>query len=192
MPRNKVSPNDPRTAEQLATGGMIGGDRMLHHGYAKHYSKGLMPFLTKDSKPVIAEFGILKGNGLAIWCELFKHSRVLGFDIDLQHISKNRAYLESRGAFESNQPELHEYDQFLDNVEYLGKVLDGDKIDICIDDGFHSNESILMTIQSVAPYLSEKFIYIVEDNADVHKEIRRIYPDYIVINDGEITLMSNA
>ena len=33
--RNKVSPKDPRTNEQLRSGGMIGGDRMLYHGYAQ-------------------------------------------------------------------------------------------------------------------------------------------------------------
>jgi hypothetical protein len=37
VPRNKVSPKDPRTREQLKCGGMIGGDRMLHNGYAKKY-----------------------------------------------------------------------------------------------------------------------------------------------------------
>jgi hypothetical protein len=32
VPRKKVSPKDPRTTSELNQGGMIGGDRMLHHG----------------------------------------------------------------------------------------------------------------------------------------------------------------
>ena len=32
VPRLRVSSLDPRSREELARGGMIGGDRMLHHG----------------------------------------------------------------------------------------------------------------------------------------------------------------
>ena len=39
--RNRVSPFDPRTKEQLADGGCVGGDRMLDHGYASLYSSYL-------------------------------------------------------------------------------------------------------------------------------------------------------
>ena len=31
--RRKVPPYDARTAEQLRSGGMIGRDRFVHHGY---------------------------------------------------------------------------------------------------------------------------------------------------------------
>ena len=44
VPRNKVSPKDPRTNEELSMGGMVGGDRMLHHGYASKYSEYLLPY----------------------------------------------------------------------------------------------------------------------------------------------------
>src|SRR4030042_4542522 len=80
VPRNKVSPKDPRTKEQLSRGGMVGGDRMLHHGYAKKYSEYLLPYVKKDTPLTVTEFGILKGTGLSIWCDLFQNARILGLD----------------------------------------------------------------------------------------------------------------
>ena len=192
--RNKVSPKDPRTKEQLLTGGMTGGDRMLHHGYASKYSEYLLPYLKKAKKGrslTVVEFGILKGTGLAIWCDLFTGGRILGLDIDLGHIKENMENLKAIGAFRSNQPELHEFDQFIDNVEYLGTILKGDKIDVCIDDGFHSIESILSTMKSVMPYLADRAVYIIEDNRDVHKEIKIIYPNMYVDHQDELTIVSN-
>ena len=49
---------------------------MLHNGYAKYYSKYLTKYLDEakidsNQRLVIAEVGILRGNGLAIWCDLF-------------------------------------------------------------------------------------------------------------------------
>ena len=76
--RRRVSSLDTRSPEQLATGGMTGGDRMLHHGYAESYASYLAPLLGEQSLTV-AEFGIPKGTGLAIWCDLFRSARVIGF-----------------------------------------------------------------------------------------------------------------
>jgi len=190
VPRNKVSPKDPRTKKQLRTGGMIGGDRMLHHGYASKYSEYLLPYVEKDRTVTVAEFGILKGTGLAIWCDLFIGGRVLGLDIDLEHINDNMDNLRALEAFSNNQPELHEFDQFRDNIEYLGTILKGDKIDVCIDDGYHSIESILSTMKSVMPYLADDAVYFIEDNRDVHKEIKTIYPDLLVDHQDFLTIVS--
>lgn len=100
--------------------------------------------------------------------------------------------LKNLGAFKRNQPELYEFDSFLDNIEYLGMVLKGDKIDICMDDGMHSDESILSTMKSVLPYLADNFIYFVEDNPNVHKEIRSTYPDLAIDSQGELTIVSRS
>ena len=50
-----------------------------------------------------------------------------------------------------NQPELHDYDQLIDNRERLGKILGGQTLDVVIDDGLRSAESIIATWRSVAP-----------------------------------------
>jgi len=160
--RRRVSPLDGRSLEQLAFGGMTGGDRMLHHGYGPTYARYLKPLLASKGL-TIGEFGILKGTGLAIWCDLFPDARVIGFDIDLGHFEENRNALVGRGAFTCNQPELHEYDQLIDGKEHLRTILRGRTFDVVIDDGLHSRESIMTTWRSVAPHLSTQFVYFIED-----------------------------
>lgn len=162
VPRKRTSPLDQRTREQLAIGGMTGGDRMLHHGYGDTYARCLAPFLGQANL-TLGEFGVLKGTGLAIWCDLFPNARVMGFDIDLGHFEENRAKLLNRGAFKAQYPELYEYDQLLDGSELLGKLLGDNTFDIVIDDGLHSIESIVKTWRSVRPHLSERFVYLIED-----------------------------
>lgn len=98
--------------------------------------------------------------------------------------------LRALGAFVHNAPELYEYDQFLDNEQYVGEILGPDGIDICIDDGFHSVESILTTMKSVYPYLADRFVYFIEDNGAVHRDIRKLYPELMVENFGEMTVVS--
>ena len=55
VPRNKVSPRDLRTKKQLSLGGMIGGDRMLHHAYAKKYSEHLLPYVKTGKSVTVVE-----------------------------------------------------------------------------------------------------------------------------------------
>lgn len=160
--RHKVSSRDPRSPQELAFGGMTGGDRMLHHGYAPVYAKFLQPFLGMRGLR-IAEFGILKGTGLAIWCDLFPEARVLGLDIDPAHYESNRPELLRRGAFRRNSPEIFEYDQLVDGAGRLGGILKGETLDVVIDDGLHSIESIVATWRAVRPHLSSRFVYFVED-----------------------------
>jgi len=189
--RNKVSSDDPRSKEEVLKGGMTGGDRMYHHLYARKYAQYLKPLVEKEKSITLVEVGILKGTGLAMWCELFPSSRIIGFDIDLSHTKSNMDFLTSRGAFENNKPELYEFDQFKDNREMVGKILNGNKIDVLIDDGFHSVESILTTIKSVLPYLSEKFIYIIEDNEEVHDHLKKLYPKYFIDYSNRLTVMTS-
>lgn len=193
IPRNIVSNKDPRTKEQILWGGMTGGDRMskLHRGYAKIYAKHLRPFVQREKPVVLVEVGVLRGTGVAIWSESFPSGRILGLDIDLNHIKQNMDNLKSKGAFTNNNLELYEFDQFQDNRNLLGRILKNDKIDICIDDGVHLDEAILSTIKSVSPYLADDFIYFIEDNSTVHETIKRIYPDFKVENFGKITVISS-
>lgn len=190
VPRNKVSPKDPRTREQILTGGQMGGDRMYFHGYAAKYAEYLWPFIAKGGAFNLAEFGILRGQGLAIWCDLFPHGRVLGFDIDLSNFNDNADNLRSRGAFTHVEPELYEFDQFEENRDYLGEILKSDKINICIDDGFHSVETIMNTMHSVMPYLADEFVYFVEDNKVVHGNIKAAFPELSVWHSGQFTVVT--
>jgi len=91
IPRNIVSNKNSRTKEQILWGGMKGGDRMsrLHHGCAKIYTKYLQPFVQRQKSVVLVEIGVLRGTRVAIWSELFPSGRIIGLDIDLNHIKQN-------------------------------------------------------------------------------------------------------
>ena len=164
---------------------------MLFHGYAKNYSEHLRKF-DQGRRLVVAEFGILKGNGLAIWCDLFPNARVLGFDLDTSHFQDNKQSLLDRGAFSLNSPEIHTYDLFVPSRDLLGEVLQGDKIDICIDDGCHLDDAIICTMKSVIPHLNKRFVYFVEDNKKVCKKIESLYPSLSVIPCGQLTIINRG
>ena len=95
------------------------------------------------------------------------------------------------GAFGDNSPELYEYDQFVDSTELLNDILDGDKIDIFMDDGIHHDDAIMTTLRSVRPHLSDQFVYFVEDNPSVYKKIEPEYPRYPIHVDGELTVIAS-
>lgn len=190
VPRLRVSPMDPRSTTELATGGMIGGDRMLRHGYAPVYEKYLRTFIG-DPGLTLAEFGILKGSGLAIWCDLFPQARCIGFDIDLGHTENNMPFLRSRGAFGANTPELHQYDQFVDGTEFLAELLP-DGVDIVIDDGLHALETIVTTFKSVQPYLAKRFVYFVEDYPGLLNDSGNLFDAYDSQEYGQLTVISSG
>jgi hypothetical protein len=189
--RRRVSPRDARATEQLAFWGMTGGDRMLHHRYAPTYARYLAPFVGARDLTV-AEFGILKGTGLAIWCDLFPGARVIGFDIDLSHFEENRSALVKRGAFRHNEPDLHEYDQLASGRERLGQILGGNVLDIVIDDGLHSTESIVTTWRSVELYLAPRFVYFIEDHEGLLNCCGKLFSDYECRAFGMMTVVSRG
>lgn len=171
---------------------MQGGDRMLDHGYAPKYAQYLAPYLQDQRRLTIVEIGILRGTGLAIWSDLFPSSRVIGLDIDLAHTRANMPALRTKGAFRESEPELYEFDQYTPDSSYLGTLLKGDRIDICIDDATHDSQAILRTLESVIPHMNEPFVYFVEDNATVYGDIRALYPGYAVDGCGELTVISHS
>lgn len=189
VPRRKVSPFDARSPKELARGGMIGGDRFHHHGYASTYAKYLEPFLTNPPQ-VIVEIGVLKGSGLAIWCELFPQSRVIGLDIDLSHFRENTPALVDRGAFTRNKPLVGEFDQLNPQTTELLKLLAGRTADLVVDDGLHSDEAIANTFNAIRPYLSPTFVYIVEDSVSAAGVMRALAPDCAVASYNELTVIT--
>lgn len=170
-----------------------GGDRMSphHHGYGAAYAEYLKPHLGKPVK--VLEVGILNGTGLAIWCDLFPDSRVVGMDIDLSNFQSNLPELERLGAFKRNRPELHEFDQ-LDRAKadrVLKEVFGDVRLNVVIDDGCHSIESIKVTFAVMKPFLAERFVYFIEDNFDTYDQMAHQYPEYRWRSRGEITIVTN-
>jgi len=160
-----------------------GGDRMspFYHRYGSTYEEFLGSVLPRRLEPLtVVEVGILNGSGLAIWCDLFPSARVIGLDIDLRNFEANRATLEAAGAFSANRPELHQLDQ-LDPPkarEVISTVLGGTKVDVAIDDGCHSSESIRITFDALIPHMADSFVYFVEDNFDTYDLLAHQWPQY--------------
>lgn len=172
VPRRKVSPFDRRTRAQLAKGGMQGGDRYAHHGYAPVYAAEFAKF-DREERLVIVELGILRGAGLAVLCDYFPNARIIGLEVDLSHWHDNVGTLQGLGAFRENTPEIYEFDELnpratLILADILGRT---DRIDIMIDDALHDDRSILRAWASISPFMSPRGVYFIEDNATVHASI---------------------
>lgn len=138
-----------------------GGDRMspCHHNYARCYATFLRPFVevAASKRLTVAEIGILKGTRLPIWCDLFPNARVVCMDIDLFNFQENRKNFEKLGAFQTNAPESCRFDQF-DSATAAGVRIDvfgESRINIAIEDGCHSIESIEITFEALRPFLAE-------------------------------------
>lgn len=188
--RNKVSDKDTRTPEQISIGGMTGGDRMIHHNYTKVYERYLSSFINKIDNPRILECGVLKGTGLAVWSMLFPTAHLIGLDIDLDHIKSNLDFLKSKGAFKYNKLSLLNFDQFAPDTKELEDLLGPKKIDIIIDDGFHSEDTILNTLRALKPFFAENFVYFAEDNATVFSKIKKQFPEFTVDSFGQMTVIT--
>ena len=157
----------------MASKANCGGDRMspFLHRYGVTYEEFLRPLLERRNEQLsLVEVGILNGSGLAIWCDLFPKARVIGLDIDLSNFETNRAKLEAAGAFSLNRPELHKFDQLDPGkaARILTDVLGSTKVDVAIDDGCHSMESIEITFEALMPHMAERFVYFIEDNFDTY------------------------
>ena len=173
------------------TQGPVGGDRMIHHGYAHVYASFLRQFVrNRFANLTIVEVGILYGTGLAIWCDLFPSSRCIGLDLSLSFFHEYKNQVCRRGGFPNGLPEVYEFDQFADNRKMLADILSEKSIHICIDDGCHADAAILNTFDCIKPYLSEEFVYFIEDNSTIDRKFRLKYPDLTIHRQGEITVLT--
>ena len=150
-----------------------GSDRMSgkYHDYSKCYAAWLNEWRQRvenspeDFNPLlVAEIGILKGSGLAIWSDLFGcDAQIHGFDRYLQNTVDNMGFMKSRGAFAKDNLHLHKMEQMNDNSAMIQEIANGRRFAFVIDDGYHTLESIWKTFGSFKPSLHQNFLYIIED-----------------------------
>ena len=190
--RKIVSNLDHRSSSEITQGGMTGGDRMLIHGYASSYSKHLSNY-TKDylNKFNILEIGILEGTGLAVWAETFPNSNIYGADIDLSNFESNKINLISKSNNILENIEVFKFDQ-LEPYKYEINQIKKNSLDIVIDDGLHSKDSIIKTAKFLKPYLSDEFVYFIEDvNFDLLDSVKLIFPNSKLYESGKLIVVSN-
>jgi|SaaInlV_150m_DNA_5_1039734.scaffolds.fasta_scaffold15792_2 hypothetical protein len=171
----------------------VGGDRMAPScgNYSEIYSKYLSPFFNKE-KGNFCEVGILKGIGLAIWCDTFKKDwKIYGLDIDLSNFNDNLNNLKQYGAFKKNLPLLHEYNQLDKNSKLFEKMKV--KFNVVIDDALHTNEAILNTFNHIEAFLDDEFIYFIEDNMYIYDILVEKYKNkYKIIKPcSSMTIITN-
>ena len=158
------------------------------HNYQKYYAKEFLKYL--DKKNNILEVGIFKGHGLAILSEIFPHSTIYGFDIQLISFNSNKDELKKKGAFKNNNIKLLKCDTTNSNSKNkIKKTFKKEKLDIVIDDGCHSNKCILNTFENIFPYLQKTGVYIIEDNSKVHKKLIKLYPNLNIKSYGQLTIV---
>ena len=191
VPRNIISGNDKRDKNKILYK-MQGGDRMKsqYHNYASLYEKYLNYFNNNDTLNFL-EIGILTGIGLASWSDLYKNSNIFGFDIEPQNFYNNQKNLYSLGAFKHNQPKIYYYDQLDNNQQdYLNNIFKGHKLNIVIDDGCHTDDCIMTTLQNIIPHLANNFVYFIEDNRNVHTLIQSRYPQFNIEYKDQMTVLT--
>lgn len=126
---------------------------------------------------MILEIEIWKGSELAIWDEYFYNKKIYDFDYDLGNYLQNQGKLIELAAYQKKLPIINFFNQFSDNLEALIEVFRKEKIDVVIDDAYHSDESIINTFTELQPYLSHTFIYLIEDNRTAWKNPQIKYLD---------------
>ena len=192
LPCNVPSPYDTRAMAERSKNSFVGGDRMGYHGFAGRYAEHLLPFIGK--KVTLVEIGVLLGTGLAIWCDLFPDSRIIGLDIDPNYFSIGKRNLRMLGAFEKNEPEIYRFDQLETpklNTNYLLTILSGDKISISVDDGMHTDQSVMNTYAVIKPLLASPGLHFIEDNRTAAPALAEKYPDHEIIITGPLAICKN-
>ncbi len=144
-----------------------GADKMHSRGmnYANAYGE-----LLRDRDPKrFVELGVFTGVSLAMWCELYPHAEVVGLDVDLARV--DRVGLANRGAFESNEPQVFEWDAF--DPEPLSVLED---VDVFIDDGPHVTEAVVRVAEFMRDRMASGGLFIVEDMRNGADILREVFP----------------
>jgi hypothetical protein len=150
-----------------------GGDKMSsrRHGYARTYSKLLQSL---PDHGALLEVGVLTGISLGVWSQAKPYWKIFGLDLDLNRFHTNLQFLRDFGCFQTQDPTVLEFDCYSPNTDELKKCLLAQSIagfHLIIDDGPHTDESILTTFQALFPLISDGGRYVVEDNLTVKREL---------------------
>ena len=196
--RNNLSIRENKSSFQLVHG-HTGGDRMDFgpncHGYSVLYCHAINSYLNNVSKKAtdpslkIAEIGILNGSGLAIWSDWFKNAELFGFDLDLAIFHSNRQFLLEQGAFQRRPPKLSQLDQYTVTSNEISDFVQGKKINIAIDDGAHTEISIINTFSAFKPNLANDFLYFIEDNWNTISFLQPLFSDIKIKQFGEMAIV---
>merc|ERR1719343_1703822 len=150
-----------------------------HHGYGAVYANFINRLRSQgDGKPTVAEVGILKGSGLAMWSKVFEGSDIFGFDIDPSNYRSNLVSLRNNG-FNPARTWVQALDQTDVHPEKLQAALGGRRLSMLVDDGCHTAVCARNTFVAFKPHMADRFLYFIEDGAcspQLRQKIKQRFP----------------
>ena len=120
----------------------------IGHGYLRHYERILGNL--RHVPLTLLEIGIHRGASLRMWSEYFERGTIIGVDIQ----PDCRKYAGGRREVEIGSQA---------DVAFLNEVGQRWQPHVIVDDGSHKADHVLLTFQTLFPYLRDGGIYIVED-----------------------------
>jgi hypothetical protein len=123
-------------------------DKISHHGFQRIYPWILNNF--KDDSINLLEIGLDKNESLKLWKNYFPNAKIFGIDRDPIEFKD-----EIVRFFKVDQSNTDELESFKKNVEV--------SFDLIIDDGSHSPDHQIKTLNSFWSILNPRGVYIIED-----------------------------
>lgn len=122
------------------------------HSYCQYYDMIFDPIRFKQNN--LLEIGIDKGGSLRMWREYMPHSMIHGIDIrgdygELEQLGGVYTHI----VDQSNKGEL---------IVFASQFPDG-HFNIILDDGSHQSEDMVLTFETLFPYLASGGYYVIED-----------------------------
>jgi cephalosporin hydroxylase len=151
------------------------------HNYIDTYEK-IFGHL-KESKINFLEIGICRGGSIKLWRDYFTNATIFGTDIVYSPSAKE--------TLKNENVTILIGDSANKNSDVLTKHFENESFDIIIDDGNHSFEYQLLTLQNFFPKLKKGGIYVIEDVEDRTIKNNMMLNQFKMFKDFEIIDLRN-
>ena len=128
-----------------------------HSTYFNVYDKLFEPYRNKNV--TFVEIGILEGGSLHMWRDFFgDKARIIGVDLNPDSKKWEKFGFE---IYIGSQSDIHFWDKFFKKTG---------PVDIVLDDGGHTYDQQIITVESVLENLNDKGVLVVEDTHTSYQE----------------------
>lgn len=122
------------------------------YSYLDHYARFFEPLAAlKDGRLSILEIGVLGGNSLRMWEQLFPRASIVGLDVD------------TTGGYGKLRPTTTVIRGSQTDVGLLTGLCRDNKFDIVVDDGSHAYGDIVTSAIAILPLMNPHGFYCIED-----------------------------
>lgn len=152
-------------------------DKNTIHSYLPLYEEILKDY--KETFKVVLEIGIFTGGSIQLWNDYFTNANIIAIDVMTKdNYLKNYHSIKILNNDKVNL--LFETNAYDDNLIATIKEKYG-KLDLVLDDGPHTLESMQYFVNRYSQLLSDNGILILEDIQDISwvDEIIKFIPDYL-------------